>query len=492
MTRCIERRGTGSAIRLQDKTQEAQPVDVLLVHVPRMRRHMNQIMVMPAGLFSLADTLDQAGIRTRILHVGLRRQADPQFSLADYVRECGARLVGFTLHWFYQTYDVIQAINQVKAAMPHLPVVVGGYTASCLYKELIGRRSVDFVVRGDGELPLQQLARHVLGHGDGPLASIPNLVWRDSNGVPRANELSYQATAEFMQRVSHARPDLLEDAATYFSDAVFYKDFDERIRANRADFFRNVFYYTPGKGCPYNCSFCGGSHATQTGIFSRPKVWFFSHEKILCDLRELHKAGIRTLRISFDPDPKRTEYLRLFQSLREEGLSFTLVFDCWTPPTSEFTQAVGWTFGPESMLVISPDAGSEEVRRKNKSCFYTNQELLVSLQHLKSYGVRGHVFFGVGLPFESAPDLEETRQLALEVARQGVHVSALPMDCDPCSMIQQSPEFYGVSLPGQGLRFYFESTRSDEPFVSYTGSLLSPADISAFVESLIGELNGLS
>lgn len=465
------------------------PLDVLLVHVPRMRPHMNQIMVMPAGLFSLADTLSRAGLRVRILHVGLRRQADPHFSLPDYLRGCGAKLVGFTLHWFYQTYDVIQAVNQVKAAMPHVPVVLGGYTASCLFKELIGRRSIDYVIRGDGELPLLQLSQRLLGRESHELAAIPNLVWRDEAGLPKANELSFQATPEYMAGIAHARPDLMEDAEEYFSDRVLYKDFDERIEANRADFFRNVFYYTPGKGCPYNCSFCGGSHDTQTRILGRPKVWFFTDEKILLDLRELHRKGIRTLRVSFDPDPARATYLRLFQRLREEGLKFTLVFDCWTPPSPAFVEAVASTFLPDSMLVISPDAGSEEIRRKNKSCFYSNAELLASLALLREAGVRGHVFFGVGLPFEAASDLEQTHQLALQVVRAGVHVSALPMDCDPCSMIQQNPERYGVSLSGQGLRFYFESTRSDQPFVSYTGSLLSAAEIDSFLEALIRELN---
>ncbi len=466
-------------------------VDVLLIHVPRMRRDMNQIMVMPAGLFSMADVLDRAGISVEILHVGLARQKNPAFSLPKFVEASGAKVCAFTLHWFYQTFDVIQSINQLKSAMPGMAVVVGGYTASCLYRELILRRSIDFLVRGDGELPLKLLTNRLLGLEATEISAIPNLVWRDSELRPHANELSFQASAEFMSDVSHARMDLLVDSELYFSDRVLYKDFDERILANKGDFFKNAFFYTPGKGCPYNCSFCGGSHETQKGIFHRAKTWFFPDEKILNDFRAIWQNGINTIRLSFDPDPRRRAYLRLFEALRSEGIRFTLVFDCWTPPDEAFVEAVASTFTKESMLVISPDAGSEEVRRKNKSCYYSNDELMESLNHLSRFGVRGHVFFGLGLPFESAADLELTALLAEEVVRRGFNVSALPMDCDPCSMIQGNPDGYGVTLEGQGLRYYFEATRSDAPFVSYKGSLLSPEEIDLFLGRLIHRLNAL-
>lgn len=464
-------------------------VDVLLLHVPRMRRRFNQIMVMPSGLFSLADCLDRAGLRVRILHLGLELQANPAFSLPDYLRRHQVKLLAVSLHWFYQTWDVIHTINQVKRELPELPVVVGGYTASCFYRDLALRGSVDFVIRGDGELPLLRLCEQLWGTEPPRLEQVPNLVWKGDGGRVHQTPLSFESTPAFMVELSHARLDLLERSGEYFSDRVLYKDFDERIEANRGDFFSNAYFYTPGRGCGFDCLFCGGSRSAQHRLFGRSGAFFFDDDKIIRDLEELHRQGIRTLRVSFDPERDRATWLRLFERIRVQGLSFTLVFDCWTLPDGAFARAVKATFLPDSLLVISPDSGSEEVRRRNKSCFYTNGQLLDSLGLLAAHEIRRHVFFGVGLPFETAADLAQTRSMALQAAATGAHVSVLPLDRDPCSLVQVPFDAHPDSVPGTGLRQYFEVSRSDAPAFPLDNGLLSMDEIERFIAQTIAALN---
>lgn len=67
---------------------------------------------MPAGLFSLADILDQNGFKVRILHLGLMQSHDNDFDPAAYLTRHRPPVVGLSLHWFYSA----AAIDMHKSA----------------------------------------------------------------------------------------------------------------------------------------------------------------------------------------------------------------------------------------------------------------------------------------------------------------------------------------------------------------------------------------
>ncbi len=80
--------------------------------------------------------------------------------------------------------------KRLKAHHPMTPIIMGGYSATYFHEELIRYPPVDYVLRGDStELPLERLMEHIVG-GSAP-TDVPNLTWKDAEGVVHVNPLTY-------------------------------------------------------------------------------------------------------------------------------------------------------------------------------------------------------------------------------------------------------------------------------------------------------------
>ncbi len=102
-------------------------------------------------------------------------------------------LAGFSV-CLCQLASSLYFIKRIKKGFPHLPVVVGGSAFSGDGTDALLETfpEVDFVVHGEGELPLMQLVRHMTGsHGSDDVLSIPGVVTR--------KEENAQASATFHQ-----------------------------------------------------------------------------------------------------------------------------------------------------------------------------------------------------------------------------------------------------------------------------------------------------
>jgi radical SAM superfamily enzyme YgiQ (UPF0313 family) len=463
-------------------------MDCLLIHAPRMRPAFNQVMVMSAGLFSLADVLDRHGVGVRICHLGLRPH------LEQLLLEHRPRIVGLSLHWFYQTHDALQAARLIRKTLPAAKIVVGGFTASCFPHQLARRPEVDFVIRGDGEGALLALCNALAGKGGAArLREVPNLVFSTKCGRVAENPVVCLDTSQLVAGASLFRPDLLLDPDRYFSDDILYKDFDDRVEVNRRHLYSNALFYTPGRGCGFRCTFCGGSRDVHERLFSRKRPRFFSTKKILSDLKEATSRGIGTLRLSFDPDPFRRRYIDLFEAMKKEGLGeLRLVFDCWTLPGAELMKKVSECFAPDSLLVLSPDSGSERIRNETKphpAHAFSNDELMGCLETMRDAGVDAHLFFGAGLPFETSAHLQATQDIALEAHRLGFGCSVLPIDADPGSSVFCRPKKHGMSLVAETLEDYERLSRSDGPWIGARSSSLTGAAVDGFVTETVRKLN---
>ena len=138
----------------------------------------------------------------------------------------------------------------------------------------------------------------------------------------------------------------------------------------------------------------------------------------LRDLADFERWGAATVHVCFDPSPADGWYLELFRGVREAGLRLGMIFECWELPREEFVAEFSASFLPGSRLILSPESGSERVRRLNKSRWYSDAALKRSLETMRRSGVKAEVYFGVGLPGETPEDLLATARLAAELSRR--------------------------------------------------------------------------
>ena len=417
-------------------------------------------------------------ISTTILHFGLKTLYDSTFRLESYLQTHKPKLVGFSLHWHYQIADVLEIARHVREVLPKCTIVFGGFTASVFYKELLDKFSfIDAVVRGDGEEPLVQLAQCVC-RDKGSFDSIPNLCWRN-NGSVQINPMGYCGSTENLSKVNHTRIDLLENAEDYFSKYLFL---DEEIYN-----LHRCFYYTPGRGCPMACSICGGGSLAHKRYFDRSSYFLFDHDKVVKDLQTLWDHGIDSLRICYDPAPQSDYYAELFDKLRSKGMNFRMIFEAWDLPTDRFLSSFASTFTSDSLIILSPECGSEIVRKKNKGFSFTNDDLLDALERIHSHKIETSLFFSYGLPFETRDDLPLTLDLVQRCQQKGAACRAMPMYLDPCSPVFLFSERYGVELELHTMEDFIEEHQQHSQRVNYRTKHLTKREILEGLET-IGEL----
>jgi len=263
---------------------------VLLLAMPDVASAFDRVMRLPnLGLASLAANVDDADVR--ILDLVTRAR-----SVGRAVREQLARfqpdLVGLSAMTFqYDTARRVAAI--VRQALPAARTVLGGYHATLAYEDIsadLRAHVFDFLVRGEGELTLNQLVQALRRDGGGQ--SIPGL--------------SHREGSRFIHNPSRPLVDL-RDLRLPARAA--------RMASGFAYFGRRFDVVETSRGCPRACRFC--SIHRMYGAQYRP----YPLERVIADIRaaaDLGAQGIFFVDDNINLDPARLG--RLCHAIVDAGL----------------------------------------------------------------------------------------------------------------------------------------------------------------------------
>ncbi len=272
------------------------------------------------------------------------------------------------LHWYEHCFGAIDTARMIKSVWPDAVTVIGGLTTSNFAEEILASHpEVDYAIRGDAEEPLRQLARYVFG-GDVDAAAIPNLVRRTGSEV-RQNPRSYFATGEMLDGLDFVSTDWLAHAQSYgaiqYSGAGWIRLQDPDVRGH---------WLTIGRGCVFNCIYCGGGKHSHSELAGRNGYVMRSPEAVAEDIRRLRDAGYRQVALSLDPATFGPEWWQtLFRLLRQKAVKIGIYNEFFQLPSREFIAEFSATADmAHTEVAISPLSGDEEVRRQNGK-FYANE-----------------------------------------------------------------------------------------------------------------------
>lgn len=433
--------------------------DVLFIHEDSGFDPPNRILLIPMGVFALADLLDREGIRTRIVHKSIERTLDPGFDPVARIRASGCRIVCLDLHWHQQAHRVLDLAKRIKRALPRTSIVLGGFTASFFHREIMARfPQVDFVVRGDAELPLLALARAVLAGGKG-LSKVPNLSYR-SRGKPRVNPLSYALDRKVFDGLRYARFELLDHHRSYNRQEVGWGELRAEGRSSAEGRSKGWFYFNPGRGCPHTCSPCGGSARSHALLRGKRGVLYKSVPSVLRDLEEAVAHGHGTWVVNFDPSPRKAYFLKVFAGIRKRKLPLDLRFAVMTLPSRAFIESAARTFGKVTLDFVL-QTGSEEVRRRNKSVFLSDADLFAAAGRVQRFeNVHLEFCLGVGWAFERREHIPQTLAFIAEVRKRCDRVMFVPLvlDMEPAAPWHLAPEKYGVKSDRRTIEDFMRKT----------------------------------
>lgn len=152
--------------------------------------------------------------------------------LALQVRSAKPWLVGISSLFTAYSHEALHLTKTIKKFHPNCKIVLGGHHPTVLPETVLKMPDVDFVIRGDGEEAMTELAiRMQKGAG---LDAVPGLAFRNAGGATVVKEPA---------ELRHL--DLLPPPALDLIRLDFYS------RNNRA-----AIVVTAGRGCPMQCSYC--------------------------------------------------------------------------------------------------------------------------------------------------------------------------------------------------------------------------------------------
>jgi tRNA A37 methylthiotransferase MiaB len=158
------------------------------------------------------------------------------FQAASSARPTEAHLLAVTVMPGPQLTQAVPVCRQVKDALPHVKIVWGGYFPTQHADTVLRSPTVDFVVKSQGEEPIQQLI-HALDRG-GPFDVVSSLSWKDPAGRIVNNPVRSPATAvDDLPDLPYARVNM--------EDYIHPTYLGRRTVAHSSSF-----------GCPFACSFC--------------------------------------------------------------------------------------------------------------------------------------------------------------------------------------------------------------------------------------------
>jgi hypothetical protein len=342
---------------------------------------------LPASLLALAAFLEG---RHEYEIVDGNLVADPVGRIVELARSRPLTAVGLTVMPGPQLGHALVDSRRLKAELPGVPIVWGGYFPSQHAETCLRDPAVDFCVIGQGEKTLVDLIE-VLERG-GSLASVPGLAHKAS-GSARQNPRRPLTPLD-------ALPDWPYDRVEM--DRYFHKHYlGDRVASHHASY-----------GCPFACNFC----AIVSLVNQR---WLpQSAERVARIVGMLHdRYGADAVQFwdmdFFVSEARAVEFAERIQPL---GLSW------WALGRVDELMRYGdasWERLRRSglkMVFCGAESGSDEVlERMNKGGRASSRLTLELARRMRHYGVVPEFSFVLGNPPDPAADIESSLAFVREL-----------------------------------------------------------------------------
>ncbi|HAW50280.1 TPA: TIGR04190 family B12-binding domain/radical SAM domain protein [bacterium] len=395
----------------------------------------------PLGWVSIVDYLERFGYQVRIINLAVKMLEDKNFDVEGLIKKLKPTAFGIDLHWLVHAHGSIEVAKIVKKYHPHIPTILGGFSASYYHEEIIRNYPhIDYIVRGDStEKVLIKLLRAIKNKED--LTEVPNLTWRNRRGEIMINPTEFVPT--------HL-DDLWLDYKKIIKSVIKYKD--PWGYAPFVNWWRYpITAVLIGRGCYYNCPFCGGSNYANQLICQRKKPAFRPPYSVVQDIETIQKYINAPIFIIGDLCHGGEDYAKTFlRELKKIGVKNELAFEFFSTPNKELLGEIALCV-PRFNIEISPESHDEEIRRlmgRN----YSNEELEEFISTALKLGTRRlDIFFTVGLPKQTSQSAFATIDYAESLLvkfgkRINTFIAPLAPFIDPGSILFEEPEKFGYKL----------------------------------------------
>ena len=347
----------------------------------------------PLPYVYIGSYLQEAGIPAEVIDMRINSTA----YLRDYLRDNKPALAGITIMPGNALRRSIALNKLIKKYSPHTKIVWGGSFPSLHYELCLNIPEVDFVVSGDGEETLTELASLLgNGHTKSDLVNIKGLVFRE-NGSYRVTE---PRPPTDLNRKPVGAWNLLE------KNMNFYLGPNKYLAVNTT------------RGCPFKCSFCYNNLLYKG--FKRFRIRAI--EQVLQEIDFLQDR-YKLNKIQFMDDDflgHRPRGLKLAQAIHDNypGLTYHIAARV-DELTDENTVRHLSETGCRSVF-LGVESGSTEILNDiNKGC--SANDTIEAAKLCKKYNINATYSFACGFPDENWENLRANIELAIILRQINKH-----------------------------------------------------------------------
>ena len=183
---------------------------------------------------------------------------DVWIKISDIIQRSQPKAVGLT--YLTPTKNVIEKLTRlVKEIDSTIKVIAGGHHATFCPSDVMKNPHVDFVVRGEGEIPLLRLMETIRSDTTN-WSDVPGIAYRNASGEVVSTEEA--PMVEDLDSLPFPARDLVMDC-----DYNIYK----------------THYVLTARGCPHRCAFCSDRRMWRRRVRRRSVANVISELKLLKD-----------------------------------------------------------------------------------------------------------------------------------------------------------------------------------------------------------------
>jgi radical SAM superfamily enzyme YgiQ (UPF0313 family) len=365
---------TGS-YRRDDRCQSRVEDQTIQVHFP------------PMDLAHHAAVLERDGFQCAIRDYSTA-QTPVGRALAE-IRDLAPKLIFFSSTQPTQANDLAFA-ERVKSLLGEITVVLRGESATFQDEYLLTHHpEVDYILRGESEETLSELASGLLAESGPSIETIAGISYRKAGAVVRTPD---RPVIKDLNRLPWPARHLL-DQSLYRSPET-------------GNVLTTLF---AARGCPYPCVFCPAPLASGRVVRGR-KV-----EDLIAELRHCAETyGIKEFLFHGDTFTYSKEWVMdLCSAITREGLKVrwgcnSRVDTIDAEMLAAMKEAGCWVIG------FGVESGHEETLKKVRKAV-KREQIVEAFQMCRKAGIRSHAFFVFGFPWEGPEHLEADLALAKQI-----------------------------------------------------------------------------
>jgi anaerobic magnesium-protoporphyrin IX monomethyl ester cyclase len=340
----------------------------------------------PLGLAYVASSLEKAGFQVEVIDNYLLKK--PIDYIKGEIKRLSPEMVGITCGSV--TYRrCIEAVKAVKEVLPSCKVIVGGWHPSYLPESMLQHSEIDYVVMGEGERAIVELANGIKkGEDNSVIAKISGVACRHKGKMVKT-------ASSFIDDL-----DKVPFPARHLLPMDLYLREMEFLDANPVDTMNVI------RGCPYECAFC------ETRRLWGSKCRAFSPRRVVEELNHLvstyNTKGIYFVGDNFTIHKKRT--IELCQEIKKSKLDLEWICDTRVDLVSRDLLHKMKSAGCRTIW-FGVESGAPRILRKlNKRI--SLQQVVQAFKLCREEGIRISCSLMLGIPGETVNDMNATFKFA--------------------------------------------------------------------------------